>query len=139
MDKTGIIVISICVLLLGWWFVEQKKIAEQQAQFQATNQVQAATAPASVTNAAPAATPVNTAVAAFDTNAPEQTLSLTNGRAGYTFTSRGGGLKQIELLDYPETVSARWKGQITNSPAVAALNARVDVPVMAVLGGTNLV
>jgi YidC/Oxa1 family membrane protein insertase len=48
-------------------------------------------------------------------------------------------LKQVELLDYPETISARWKGQITNSPAVAALNARVDVPVMAVLGGTNLV
>ena len=32
MDKTGIIVVSICVLLLGWWFVEQNKIAQQLAQ-----------------------------------------------------------------------------------------------------------
>src|SRR5208337_2117926 len=23
MDKTGIIVVSICALLLGWWFIEQ--------------------------------------------------------------------------------------------------------------------
>ena len=26
--------------------------------------------------------------------------------ARYTFTSRGGGLKSVELLDYPETISA---------------------------------
>ena len=146
MDKTGIIVVSICVLLLGWWFVEQKKFAEhhaqQQALIQATNQVAAAQTTTGGTNAALTNAPVNTTtmpVAAFDTNAPEHTLVVTNGRAVYTFTSRGGGLKQVELLDYPETVSARWKGQITNSPAVATLNARVDVPVMAVLGGTNLV
>ena len=31
MDKTGITVISICVLLLVWWFVEQNKFAQQQA------------------------------------------------------------------------------------------------------------
>ena len=45
----------------------------------------------------------------FDTNVPEQTIVLTNARARYTFTSRGGGLKSVELLDYPETISARWK------------------------------
>jgi YidC/Oxa1 family membrane protein insertase len=140
MDKTGIIVISICVVLLGWWFVEQNKIAQQQALFNATNHVaaaQSAVSNATTTATAPAAEP--TPVVAFDTNAPEQTLVLTNGRARYTFTSHGGGLKQVELLDYPETVSARWKGQVTNSATVAALNARVSVPVLAVLGGSNLV
>jgi len=146
MDKTGIIVVSICVLLLGWWFVEQKKIAEQvaqqQAQFAATNQI-AATPPAfsssaPVTVALADTTPAPVVI--FDTNAPEQTLVLTNGRARYTFTSRGGGLKLIELLDYPQTVSARWKDQVTNAAsAVTALNARTTVPVLAVLGGESLI
>jgi YidC/Oxa1 family membrane protein insertase len=139
MDKTGIIVVSLCVVLLGWWFVEQNKIAKQQAEYAAAHPVAAQT---TVSNAAPvtAIAPVEPAPAVvFDTNAPEQTIVLTNGRARYTFTSRGGGLKQVELLDYPETVSARWKGQVTNSTAVAVLNARVPVPVLAVLGGSNLI
>jgi len=143
MDKTGIIVISICVMLLGWWFVEQNKIATQQAHFNATNQIALAQAVFSNTNAA-TTVPVTTTTSAsapmvFDTNAPEQTIVLTNGRARYTFTSRGGGLKTVEMLDYPETVSARWKGQVTNSATVAVLNARVEVPVLAVLGGPGLV
>ena len=140
MDKTGVIVISICVLLLGWWFVEQKKFAEQQAQYLATHPV--ATAPVAMANApaanAVAAAPVPAII--FDTNAPEQTLVLTNGRARYTFTSRGGGLKLIELLDYPQTVSARWKDAVTNSPAAgSALNALSTVPALAILGVDSLV
>lgn len=139
MDKTGIIVVSLCVVLLGWWFVEQNKIAHRQAEYAAAHPVATQT---TVSNAAPvaAAVPMEPApVTVFDTNAPEQTIVLTNGRARYTFTSRGGGLKEIELLDYPETVSARWKGQVTNSAAVAVLNARVPVPVLAVLGGNSLI
>jgi YidC/Oxa1 family membrane protein insertase len=140
MDKTGIIVVSICVLLLGWWFVEQNKVAQQQARVAATNQLAVAQAAVANGAASPAQTAsASAAVAVFDTNAPEQTLALTNGRARYTFSSRGGGLKLVELLDYPQTTSARWKGQITNSASVAALNARVDVPVLAVLGGAGLV
>ena len=139
MDRTGIIVISICVVLLGWWFWEQKKFAEQQAHFQATNQV--ATAAVTVSNAAAApvvTTPSSSTQSVFNTNLPEQTLVLTNGRARYTFTSRGGGLKLVELLDYPETVSARWRGQITNSATVATLNAQAKVPVMALVGDESL-
>lgn len=146
MDKTGIIVVSICVMLLGWWFVDQNKLAKQQAAQQAlyalTNQ-----APAAAT-AAGSTTPVTTAASAaatttvpvvFDTNAPEQTIVLTNSRVRYTFTSHGGGLKQVDLLDYPQTVSVRWKSQVTNSASVAALNASATVPVLAILGGQSLV
>ncbi len=145
MDKTGIIVVSVCVLLLGWWFMEQKKFNEQQAQAQAQY---AATHPALATQpTASAATTTTSSVASapvtatvFGTNAPEQLLVLTNGRARYTFTSRGGGLKQIELLDFPETVSARWKEQVTNTTAgVAVLNGRAAVPALAILGGEALV
>lgn len=142
MDKTGIIVVSICVMLLGWWMVRENKLAQQQAQFNATNQV--AKAQIDVTNQ-PAAMPVTTAAptpATFNTNLPEQVIVVTNRQADYTnyytFTSRGGGLKQVELLKYPETVSARWKSQATNSGA-ATLNTRATVPVLAVLGDQGLV
>jgi len=79
----------------------------------------------------------------FNTNTPERLLVLTNGRplhdwARYTFTSRGGGLKLVELLDYPETISARWTKTKTAGDAVAALNTGAAVPMLAVLGDTNL-
>jgi YidC/Oxa1 family membrane protein insertase len=139
MDKTGIIVVSLCVLLFGWWLVDQNKRAAVQRQFEATNFVVTAEKPVTGTSPATPAVPALTAPVVFNTNTPEQTLVLTNGRARYTFTSRGGGLKQVELLDYPQTISARWKGKITQTKSdVATLNARVNVPVLAVLGDAGL-
>ena len=146
MDKTGIIVVSICALLLGWWFVEQNKIAQQAAQqqawFEKTNRVIAAQSQLTATNAGFVATPAApvTTPAAFNPNLPEQAVVLANAKARYTFTSRGGGLKLVELLDYPQTVSARWKnkdGSDTNG--VASLNLLAPVPSLAVLGDASLV
>ena len=80
------------------------------------------------------------ATGVLPTNSPEQTMVLTNGKARYTFTSRGGGLKLVELLDYPETISARWTpkgGAQTNG--VASLNTLAPVPALAVLGDASLV
>ena len=149
MDKTGIIVVSICALLLGWWFVEQNKIAQQQAAYARTNQVAVAQSQLAATNRSVAATvsmvsTVTTPVE-FNTNLPEQTLVLTNGQphhgwVRYTFTSRGGGLKLVELLDYPQTISARWiskNGSHTNG--VASLNTLALVPSFAVLGDASLI
>jgi len=143
MDRTSIIVVTICAILLGLCFYEQQKQAaqwqQQQRQFAATNHVataQTATANANIVTPAPATAPAFS----FDTNTPEQKIVLTNQRARYTFTSRGGGLKLVELLDYPETISARWKtrkGNPTN--AVATLNTRAPVPVLAVLGDAGFV
>ncbi|MGA2246192.1 MAG: membrane protein insertase YidC [Verrucomicrobiota bacterium] len=141
MDKTGIIVISICVLLLGWWFVEQNKIARQQALFEQTNELAlawsrlAATNSPTPTGATPSALSTVTVPVAFNTNLPEQTIVLTGAQARYTFTSRGGGLKLVELLAYPQTISARWQtkdGSRTNG--VASLNTLALVPSFAVLG-----
>jgi YidC/Oxa1 family membrane protein insertase len=140
MDKTGIIVVAICVLLLGWGFVEQTKVAQRQAQFAATNHV--ATTPVTTPNTPTApVTTTSTAIApTFDTNSPEQTLLLTNRNARYTFTSRGGGLKLVELVNFPETISVRWKKKNTVEVAgVASLNSRADLPVLAIVGDTNLV
>jgi YidC/Oxa1 family membrane protein insertase len=142
MDKTGIIVVSICVVLLGFWFVQtQKQEArwqQQKAEFARTNVV-------STPQTAAISTTTTTSIQIFDTNAPENLIVLTNGRphndwVRYTFTSRGGGLKMVELLDYPETISARWKKENeSSSNGVATLNARTSVPVLAILGDTNLV
>ena len=140
MDKTGIIVVSLCAALLVFWFIQtQKQEArwqQQKAEFDRTNVVstpQAAAGPATIP------TTTTTSVQIFNANVPEQLLVFTNGRARYTFTSRGGGLKQVELLDYPETISARWTKTKTASDAVASLNTGAAVPVLAVLGDTNLV
>ncbi len=148
MDKTGIIVVSICALLLGWWFIEQNKIAQQVAQQQA---LFARTNPAAITqNQLPAtnSNPVSATMTAspvtlpviFDTNSPERIIVLTNAKARYTFTSRGGGLKLIELLDYPQTVSARWTSTNgSQANGVASLNMLALVPSLAVLGDASLV
>ena len=142
MDKTAIIVVTLCALLFGVWLVEEGKVAQEQnrarAIFDATNQVaQAQPATAGGTGAAPmlsSAPPVS-----FPTNLAEQTLVVTNARARYTFTSRGGGLDRVDLLDYPESISPRWKKTKVAGDTTASLNTRAPLPVLAVLGDTNVV
>ena len=140
MDKTGIFVVTLCVALLGVWIYEQNQIAQAQARYLAAHPVARATN--SVTSQ-PANTPAPSIAAPtiiFPETAHEDTLVLTNGPARYTFTSRGGGLLQVELLNYPQTISARWRSEITNATGgFATLNARANVPVLAVLGDTNFV
>jgi YidC/Oxa1 family membrane protein insertase len=138
MDRTGIIVVTLCAILLVFWFVEQQKYAPPRPQPQsATNTATAAqtvTANSNAVSPPPNVVPVHV----FDTNAPEELLVITNARARYTFTSRGGGLKLVELLDYPETVSPRWKKKVAKD-GVATLNLRAPVPVLAILGDASLV
>ena len=151
MDKTGIIVVTLCALLLGWWFIEQNKYAKEQAEYARTHPISTPTAVQGVlTNGSNVTNQLEEAIArasgryigpgVLPTNSPEQTMVLTNGKARYTFTSRGGGLKLVELLDYPETISARWTlkgGAQTNG--VASLNALAPVPALSVLGDASLV
>jgi len=138
MDRTGIIVVTLCAILLVFWFVEQQKYAPPRPKPQpATN---TATAAQTVTANSNAVSPPPNVVSlpVFDTNTPEELLVITNARARYTFTPRGGGLKSVELLDYPETVSPRWKKKVAKD-GVATLNLRAPVPVLAILGDASLV
>jgi YidC/Oxa1 family membrane protein insertase len=141
MDKTGIIVVSLCGALLVWWFVEQNKVAQQQARYAATNQIAQAQSQPMATN--PNTVPATVAAlptVIFDTNSPEQTIVLANAKARYTFTSRGGGLQRVDLLAYPETVSARWKSKgVKATNGVASLNTLAAVPSLAVLGDASFV
>ena len=83
MDKTGIIVVSLCGALLVWWFVEQNKIAQQQAEYLKAHPVAVATnavATVTTTSASAVTTPATPAV--FNPNAPEETLvRATSSRA----------------------------------------------------------
>ena len=66
--------------------------------------------------------------------APEETVTITNENARYTFTSHGGGLKFVELMKYPATISCDRKER-TNLNSLATLNRLAPLPALAVLGG----
>ena len=141
MDRTGIIVVTLCVILLGLWFIEQQKNYPHPPPppVANTNTTTTAAAQTVTANSNAVSPPPNVVpVRVFDTNTPEELLVITNARARYTFTSRGGGLKSVELLDYPETVSPRWKKKVAKD-GVATLNLRAPVPVLAILGDASLV
>jgi YidC/Oxa1 family membrane protein insertase len=148
MDRKSIFVIVGCLGLIMLWTVVivPKLYPPKPLPSGATNLVSAvsttnAAAPSSVTNRPEPEGQLKSAVAApkpaFLASSDEETLALTNDNARYTFTSHGGGLKLIELVQYPETVSrVRKKQPLTNN--VAELNAHVAIPVLAVLGDKSV-
>jgi YidC/Oxa1 family membrane protein insertase len=140
MDRTGIIVVTLCAILLGLCFYEQQKYYAHLPPPQTGTNTLATAQTTTANGGAALSVPSTAPVYSFDTNTPEQTVVLTNKRARYTFTSRGGGLKLVELLDFPETISARWKIENTAlSNGVATLNTRAPVPVLSVLGDASFV
>ena len=67
---------------------------------------------------------------------PERLVTLTNGVARYTFTSHGGGLKSIDLLDYPETTASHRGGKApSGTKRVATLNRHAPFPAMSLAPG----
>src|SRR2546430_182614 len=114
MDRTSIIVIAICMVLLGLWsFVVMPKLTPPPApRPAATNSPVVPSASSSQGTTPPpppslAEAPMTAPKPVANTNAPEELLVLTNENARYTFTSYGGGLRLVELTRYPETVLAR--------------------------------
>jgi YidC/Oxa1 family membrane protein insertase len=141
MDRKSIIVLVICFLVLMLWYplVVNKLYPPKPLPPGFTNAPAATLPPTDRTATSPAAPPVleqpapapKPVVAA---NVPEELLEVANENARYTFTSHGGGLKLIELLHYPQTVSARRKkGPQTND--LATLNMFTPAPTLAVLDG----
>lgn len=96
-----------------------------QAAISAANQ---AGTPASPIPGVPPAAPLS----AEDAVA-EQTLKLENEDGIYTFSSKGGGLKLVELKQFPQVVDCGKSGSNTN--ALASLNTKVSTPILAVLTG----
>jgi YidC/Oxa1 family membrane protein insertase len=141
MDRKSIIALVVCFIVLMLWYplVVNKLYPPKPLPPGATNAPLASlpltnlsatspAAPAALEEPLPALKPLVTV------NVPEEFQVATNGNARYTFTSHGGGLKLVELIHYPETVSRRREKQPpTNN--LATLNAFTPAPTLALLDG----
>src|SRR3954469_14600378 len=139
MDRTSIIVLVVCFILLMLWYpmVVNKIYPPKPLPPRSTNAPPASLASTnqSVTGTNPAS-PITAEAEPrilIDTNVPEDLEIITNENARYTFTSHGGGLKLVELVKYPETVSARREKQ-PETNRVATLNTVTPAPTLAILG-----
>jgi YidC/Oxa1 family membrane protein insertase len=137
MDRTSIIVLVVCfILMLLWYPMVVSRLYPPKPLPHSTN---APTATVLGTNGVPPATQATQSAStaaniasAVDLDIPEREIVLSNDVASYTFTSRGGGLKEIALLRYPETVSSRR--QLNKlSDRVATLNSFTPLPTLDIL------
>lgn len=136
MDRKGIIILVASVLLLLCWFPLMHRLyppAQVNPSVGPTN----SNSVAQGTNA-PIIRPATNAplillppVAVLATNAPEQLLVLEGDRARYHITSHGGGLKLVELTQYPAVIDG-GNGKTNGAPV--KLNARAPFPAMVLRG-----
>ena len=146
MDRKSIIVLVTSFLLLFGWFQLVPKLYPPIVKPLTTNTLAAATnrlATGTTTNgvtpqpSALAELPGNLAAPLVPAGAPEQVEKLDTGDAIYTFTSHGGGLKEVELKKYSATVG-RGSAKKDAVAEFAALNARALTPILALRGGDAL-
>ncbi len=140
MDRKSVIVLAVCFVLFALW-AQLVPVMYPPKPVVRTNVV------AGVSNSVPAATPTTAAAPAPTAaignwvppvpGAAEETLLLTNGVARFTFTSHGGGLKQVELLKHLEVVAC-GPGREAASNRLATLNGRARLPVFALVGDDTL-
>src|ERR1043165_8026660 len=139
MDRNSIIILVVCFILLMLWYplVVNKLYPSKPVPrgtnapvttVTATNQAAPTTNPPVLAEA-----PTNAPRVAINTNVAEELVVVTNENARYTFTSHGGGLKLVELVKYPETVSAKRQIQ-PETNRVATLNTVTPSPTLAILG-----
>jgi len=147
MDRKSFIILAVCGALFALWIYFTPKLyppvppgaTNSQATALGTNAI---ASPGAAFNPAPAVGAVTNPPAATGTvlpppnfvqpaaTAPEQTLLLSNRLVRLTFTSRGGGLKLVELLQHRESVAcgARKKA---DGDRLVALNGPAALPVLA--------
>ena len=139
MDRKSIIVISACLFLIVLWnfLIVPKLNPPRPIPPRATNAPAVslpATNPALTARPPTLEAPVVTPKLSVSTNVPEELLEATNENAHYTFTSYGGGLKLVELLQYPETIPTRRERK-AHASNVATLNTFTLAPTLALLDG----
>jgi YidC/Oxa1 family membrane protein insertase len=144
MDRKSIAVIVVCIVLMFLWqgvlvpkYFSDKRPTPVAPSNAPTATVSGTQAVASVQSGPAVVLPAGADARLALTNAPEQLLSFTNENATYVFTSRGGGLKEIQLTKFPETIMRKRK-EPANVHNVATLNTHAHLPVLTVLGGEAL-
>ncbi|HYE30181.1 MAG TPA: membrane protein insertase YidC [Methylomirabilota bacterium] len=145
MDRKSILIIVISFVLMLLWGPMVNKLYPPTKAPISTNSLSSATN--SVTNAAagtnaqatlgPAQTNAGATLTTAATNAlpnpgPEETLVLEDADARYVFTSRGGGVKEVQLKKHPAAVVCNDTNAA--SAAQASLNAGAPMPLFAVVG-----
>ena len=150
MDRKSILVLvaSFAVLLLWFWVVPILYPPVPKPPASQTNVVGALTNQAALSNAVAPLTSAPPALVAAATNgipqalvappagpdAPEQIETIETPEAVFTFTSRGGGLKSVELKKYTEEVG-RGSPRGRDGKHLVELNARAETPILALRGG----
>jgi len=143
MDRKSLLVLAISFLLLMLWYPLVDKMFPPPPRPQGaltssglTNEVDDAAGltvsnrpPAELSSAteSPLTLPVTPAF-----QEPEQTVSLETDQAVYVFTSRGGGLKHVELKHYREVVGRRAR-KSDEGDRPATLNEGTPFPIFAIL------
>ncbi len=143
MDRKSIFILIACFVLLMLWMPLVNVIYPPVRAPRTTNAVAGATqTPGKPTNPPAAGAglaetpsismPSGTPAAVWQKpDAPEQLAVLETAEARYTFTSHGGGLKLVELKEFPETVGLK-KGQ-SASGKLATINHNAPLPLMTLL------
>ena len=143
MDRKSIIILVVSfIFLMAWYPLVVNKLYPPKPLPHGTNAVAAVantdgTGTTNSTLASPPsleATHGDSVPFVIPAGIQEQVLELTNSVAHYTFTSHGGGLKEVELLEYPESVSRAAKKEEPLAHRVATLNSFTPAPAMAILG-----
>lgn len=145
MDRKSIAILVASFLLLMLWMPLVNKLFPPGKVPVSTNQVAtlAATNLPPATNPAASATPVISApsmpVDAWTKPAsPEELVTIETAEARYKFTSHGGALKSVELLEFPEVIACGKKQRAANTNRWAELNVKAALPALAYLGGPTL-
>ncbi len=71
------------------------------------------------------------------TDLPEEIVEVQNDKASYFFTSHGGGLKLVELKQYPADVGRKNAKSLTTN-SLATINTGAPHPIMALLGAESM-
>lgn len=132
--RSTIILILACVLLLLWYPLMNR--IYPRTPVSPTNIVATA-----LTNGPSPAVPLprpelRPGVASSGFTPPsgeESLLTLENDVARYVFTAHGGGIKGVELKNFPEAISCRDRKSDQN-PGPAIMNKRARAPLLALLG-----
>ncbi len=138
MDRTSIIILAICfVLLFSWTKVSQTLWPPAPRPPQATEQIEGESGsnapPSTASVKAAETTPAAAEVAPASTRGPEVLETLESEKAVYTFTSHGGGIKTIALKDYPAIADAK-KAALKGNADLSTINTNVPLPIMSIRG-----
>ncbi|HWD19062.1 MAG TPA: membrane protein insertase YidC [Verrucomicrobiae bacterium] len=144
MDRKSIIIlVAAAGLLLGLSPIIDHFFPPKRVPLPAlTNEVASVTNSAGATNLPVSNSPVAAVPGAPRTSAaptpsgPETFLTISNAEVVCHFTSRGGGIKQIDLTDYPAVTRRSAETKAPTRPA--SLNTGAPVPVGALVGGDEL-